>query len=79
MHPSNNSLPFLITSTDNKIGDTGTTSLSESLKSNTALTALYLKSEDKRRHTKDIPQQFTLISLLINRQQDWRKRNNIIE
>ena len=46
----NNSLfSFLFTSTDNKIGDTGATSLSESLKSNTALTELNLGSDDKRK------------------------------
>ena len=47
-------------STDNNIGDTGATSLSESLKSNTTLTELNLRSEYRRRHTKDIHQQFTL-------------------
>ena len=48
-------------STGNEIGDTGATSLSESLKSNTTLTALDLRSEDKRKKThKDIHQQFTL-------------------
>ena len=49
----NNSLfSFLFTSTGNVIGDTGTTSLSESLKSNTTLTKLYLNCEDKskKRH-----------------------------
>ena len=52
-HPfTNHSFPFLITSTVNKIGDTGATSLSESLKSNTTLTVLYLSCEDKskKRH-----------------------------
>ena len=43
-------LSFLLSSTDNKIGDTGATSLSESLKSNTTLTELNLGCEDKRRH-----------------------------
>ena len=60
-------------STDNDIGETGATSLSESLKSNTTLTKLYLCGEDKRRKKthKNINQQFTLfISLLINREQD---------
>ena len=68
-HPStNHSFHFLITSTDNKIGDAGATSLSEALKSNTTLPKLYLWSDDKRRHTKDIHQQFTLfLSLYTNR------------
>ena len=42
-------LSFLFTSTDNKIGDMGAKSLSESLKSNTSLTKLNLESEDKRK------------------------------
>ena len=53
----NNSLvSLLFTSTDNKIGETGATSLSEALKSNTTLTELYLNSEGKRKNTqmKDI-------------------------
>ena len=67
-------------STGDYIGDTGAASLGESLKSNTTLTALYLGGEDKRRHTKDIHQQFTLfISLHINRQQHWRHRSTVIE
>ena len=46
----NNSLFFLLfTSTDNNIGDTGATSLSESLKLNTTLTKLNLSSEDRRK------------------------------
>ena len=59
-HPSTiHSFPFLFTSTGNKIGDKGATPLSEALKSNTTLTQLNLSGEDKRRHTKDIHQQFT--------------------
>ena len=42
---------FLITSTDNKIGNTGATSLSEALKSNTTITELYLSGEYKRKKT----------------------------
>ena len=38
-----------ITSTVNNIGDTGATSLSEALKSNTTLAILYLDRQDKRR------------------------------
>ena len=46
----NNSLfSFLFTSTVNNIGDTGATSLSESLKSNTTLTELDLRCEYKRK------------------------------
>ena len=57
----NNSLfPFLITITENNIGYTGAASLSESLKSNTTLTELSLRCEDKRKKTlKDVHQQFT--------------------
>ena len=48
----NNSLfSFHFSSTDNKIGDTGATSLSEALKSNTALTKLDLSREDKIKKT----------------------------
>ena len=51
-HPSTiHSFSFLFSSTGNNIGDTGATSLSESFKSNTTLTGLYLKSEDKRKKT----------------------------
>ena len=50
-HPStSHSFPFLFSSTGN-IGDTGATSLSETLKSNTTLTRLSLGSEDKKKHT----------------------------
>ena len=48
----NNSLFFfLLTSTESKIGDTGATSLSESLKSNTTLTKLNLRSRDEGKNT----------------------------
>ena len=51
-HPSTNqSFHFLFTSTDNKIGERGSTSLSEALKSNTTLTTLNLSGEDKRKKT----------------------------
>ena len=39
----------------NKIGETGATSLSELLKSNTTLTELQLSRENKRRHTQIHP------------------------
>ena len=62
----NNSLfPFLYSSTGNKIGDAGATSLSESLKSNTTLTQLNLSGKDQRKNThKDIRQQITLFPFL---------------
>ena len=41
---------FLFSSTDNWIGVRGATTFSESLKTNTTLTKLYLGGEDKRRH-----------------------------
>ena len=41
---------FCFNPTGNEIGDTGATSLSESLKSNTTLTELNLLGEDKGRH-----------------------------
>ena len=44
-------LSMLIQSTGNNIGDTGATSLSEALKSNTALTQLDLGCETKRNNT----------------------------
>jgi hypothetical protein len=65
-HPSTiHFFSFIITSTGNEIGDTGATSLSEALKSNTTLIELNMSCEDKRRHTKDIHQQFTLFSFII--------------
>ena len=48
---TNHSFSFLFMSTVNKIGDTGATSLSHSLKSNTTLTELDLEREDKRKKT----------------------------
>ena len=44
---NNQIFSILIKSTDNRIGDTGATSLSDALKSNTTLTELYLSGEDK--------------------------------
>ena len=50
MTPTNRSFfSFHIASTDNYIGDTGATSLSEALKLNTTLTELNLSGEDKRK------------------------------
>ena len=40
---------FLFTSTESKIGDTGVTSLSKALKSNTTLDELILRSRDKKK------------------------------
>ena len=49
-HPSIiHSFPLLFAPTVNIIGDTGATSLSEALKSNTTLTQLNLESEHKRK------------------------------
>ena len=49
-HPSTiHSFSFLFTSTGNNIGDTGTTSLSESLKSNTTLTELNLYGQRQKK------------------------------
>ena len=51
-HPSTiHSFSILITSIVNNIGDAGASSLSEALKSNTTLTELDLRSEDKRKKT----------------------------
>jgi hypothetical protein len=47
----NDSLSFLITTTDNNVGERGATSLSEALKSNIALTQLDMTREDKRQKT----------------------------
>ena len=78
-HPSTINYSLFLTSTGNSIGDRGATTLSESLKSNTTLTELYLSREDIR-HRKDVHQQITLfLSHHINREQDWRHRYNIIE
>ena len=57
-------LSMLIQSTGNNIGDTGATSLSEALKSNTALTQLNLLGENKTKQKtaqKWHPQQSTLV------------------
>ena len=52
MKSINKSLFFnLIKSTGNNIGDTGATSLSDALKSNTPLTEINLKCEYKRKNT----------------------------
>ena len=67
-----------IKSTGNYIGDTGTTSLSDALKSNTTLMKLNLGSEDKRNDTQMDPSAFHSY-ILINREQDWRQRSNINE
>ena len=48
---NNSPLCILFISTGNKIRDTGAKSMSEALKSNTTLTALYLDGENKRKKT----------------------------
>ena len=61
----NNSLfPFIFTSTGNDIEDAGIKALSEALESNTTLTALDLRCEDKKRHTNYIHHQLTLLQTL---------------
>ena len=56
MSSVNNSLfSILINSTGNNIYETGATSLSDALKSNTSLRDLDLRSEDKRNNTQMIP------------------------
>ena len=68
----NNSLfSILITSTDNYIGETGATSLSEALKSNTTLTQLNLKGEDKRKKTQKTSINSSLFSILITSTANW--------
>ena len=52
---TNHSFSFLFSSTVNTIGDTGTTSLNEPLKSNTTLAELDLCGEDKRKTHKRNP------------------------
>ena len=80
----NNSLfSILFTQTGNDIEDTGATSLSEALKSNTTLKKLYLKCEDQRKriNTQRASINKSHLSLFyhINRQRDWRDGSNIIE
>ena len=72
-HPSTiHSFPFIITSTGNKVGDTGVASLSEALKSNTTLTELNLSGQDKRKqiHKRRPSTNYLLHADIIDRQQD---------
>ena len=55
-----------MTSTDNEIGDTGATSLSDALKSNTTLTQINLECEDKRNNTQMASINNPLFSIHIN-------------
>ena len=67
-HKRQPSINHFFVLTDNEIKAIGATSLSEALISNTTLTELNLSCEDKKRHIKDVHQQFTLFfSLLFNR------------
>ena len=60
----NSLFSILIKSTDNIIGETGATSLSDALKSNTTLTELDLDCKDKmKQHTNGIHQQSTFLKL----------------
>ena len=52
---NNHSLPFSLNQSGNSIGDTGTTSLSDALKSNTTLTQLNLGSNLKKKKTTQTP------------------------
>ena len=71
---------ILIKSTDNEIGERGTTSLSEALKSNTTLTKLDLDSEYKTNGTQTTSIRNSLYhSHQIVREQGWRQRGIIIE
>ena len=54
----------LLSSTDNDIGDTGVTSLSEALKLNTTLTELNLSGKDKRKKTQKTSINTSLFSFL---------------
>ena len=64
IHPSTIHYLFLSLLTENYIGSTGATSLSESLKSNTTLIQLDLSGEDKRKKThKRHPSTFFLFYL----------------
>ena len=79
---NNSFVSVLKSSTANKVRDTGATSLSEALKSNTTLTELDLtcEYETKGKKTKDVHQQFTLFhSHHINRERHWKHRSNINE
>ena len=79
--PINNSFFHSIKQTGKKIGDIGATSLNHALKSNTTLTKLDLGCEDKRNNTQMafIDSAVLFHSHQINREQDWRHRNNIVE
>ena len=82
-HPSTiHFFSFFSISTGNSIGDTGATSLSESLKSNTALTKLNLDGEYKRKNTHKWHQSTIhsfSFSIQINRKQYWRYRSSAVD
>ena len=80
-HPSTIHSSFFISSTGNKVGDTGAKSLSDALKSNTTLTELDLNSgyngkEDTQKPS--INKSFFPFHF-VNRQRHWRHRSNVIE
>ena len=56
---------IFIKSTDNRIGESGTTSLSDALKSNTTLTELYMSGEDTRNNAQMTSINNQLFSILI--------------
>ena len=74
-HPS--TIHFFLTTSENKIGDTGASSLSESLKSNTTLTKLVLHGEGQKKTLRRHPS--INYSFPLNREQYWWHGSNIIE
>ena len=71
---------IVIISTENIIGDTGATSMSDVLKSNATLTKLHLWGDHKAiTHMISTNNPLFFHSHQINREQHWRHRSNIIE
>ena len=68
---NNQLFSFFVKSTDNSIGETGATSLSEALKSNTTLKVLHIGGEDKRNNTQMASINNQLISILIKSTGNW--------
>ena len=74
---SNSLFSFFTKSTDNWIGKRGATLLSDALKSNSTLTELNLRGEDKRTKTNCIHYKSTLH--IINRKHHQRPRKSIVK
>ena len=68
---NNQLFSFFVKSTDNSIGETGATSLSEALKSNTTLKVLHIGGEDKRNNTQMASINNQLISIIIKSTGNW--------